>query len=237
MSEQRIDPSTQADPSAKRVASHWPWISGGVALALGLVLAFLIVQRGNELPFMLDSEWSEEVFDENRLPFLEWMSYGMNWLGGGAFATFILPILIVVLLLVLKRPWSALFFALASLASVAVVQLLKNLVDRARPEEMLVLSDHGSFPSGHAANAATMAVALGIIFPRVWVWIAGAIWVALMMFSRTYLGVHWLTDTIGGALLGAGVVLILWAPFAAKISGEPVRKKSSAVPDRKESVA
>jgi undecaprenyl-diphosphatase len=124
-----------------------------------------------------------------------------------------------------------------SLASVGLVQLLKSLVDRARPEEMLVVSDHGSFPSGHAANAATMAVALGIIFPRVWVWAAGAIWVALMMFSRTYLGVHWLTDTIGGALLGAGVVLILWAPFAAKISGEPVRKKSSAVPDRKESVA
>lgn len=237
MSEQRTDPSTQADPSAKRVASHWPWISGGIALALGLVLAFLIAQRGNELPFTLDSEWSEEVFDEDRLPFLEWMSYGMNWLGGGAFATFVLPILIVAVLLLLKRRWSALFFALVSLASVGLVQLLKSLVDRARPEEMLVISDHGSFPSGHAANAATMAVALGIIFPRIWVWAAGAIWVALMMFSRTYLGVHWLTDTIGGALLGAGVVLILWAPFAAKISGEPIRKKSAAVSDRKEPVA
>jgi membrane-associated phospholipid phosphatase len=237
MSQQRVDPSTQADPSAKRVANHWPWISGGIALALGVILAVLIVQRGNQLPFALDSEWSEEVFDEHRLPFLDWLSYGMNWLGGGAFATFILPILIVILLLILKRPWSALFFALVSLASVALVQLLKNLVDRARPEEMLVVSDHGSFPSGHAANAATMAVALGIIFPKVWVWAAGAIWVALMMFSRTYLGVHWLTDTIGGALLGAGVVLILWAPFAAKISGEPIRKKSPAVPDRKESVA
>jgi undecaprenyl-diphosphatase len=237
MSEQRTVPSTQADPSAKNVANHWPWISGGVALVLGLVLAFLIAQRGNDLPFMLDSEWSEEVFDDDRLPILEWMSYGMNWLGGGAFATFILPVLIVVVLLLLKRKWSALFFALVSLASVGITQLLKNLVDRARPEEMLVISDHGSFPSGHAANAATMAVALGIIFPRVWVWAAGAIWVALMMFSRTYLGVHWLTDTIGGALLGAGVVLILWAPFAAKISGEPVRKKSPAVTDRKEPVA
>lgn len=237
MSEQRTDPSTQADPSARRIASRWPWISGGVALALGLLLGFLIVQRGNTLPFMLDSEWSEEVFDEERLPVLEWLSYGMNWLGGGAFGTYILPILIVIVLLIIKRPWSALFFALVSLASVVVAQVLKNLVDRARPEEMLVISDHGSFPSGHVANAATMAVALGIIFPKVWVWIAGFLWVALMMFSRTYLGVHWLTDTIGGALLGAGVVLILWAPFAAKISGEPVSKKSSAVSDRKEPVA
>jgi len=38
--------------------------------------------------------------------------------------------------------------------------------------------------------------------------------------SRTYLGAHWLTDTIGGLLLGAGVVIVLWAPFAAKLDGE-----------------
>ena len=237
MSDQRTDPAAQADPSAKRVANHWPYVSGGIALALGIVLAFLIVQRGNTIPFALDSEWSEEVFDEGRLPFLEWISYGMNWLGGGIFGSYVLPIAIVIVLLLIKRPWSALFFGLCSLVSVGVAQLLKNIVGRARPEEMLVHSDFGSFPSGHAANAATMAVALGIIFPKVWVWAAGTIWVALMMFSRTYLGVHWLTDTIGGALLGAGVVLILWAPFAAKISGEPIRKKTTATTDRKEPVA
>ncbi|GHD41486.1 phosphatase PAP2 family protein [Mycetocola manganoxydans] len=227
----------QADPAAKRVTHRWPYISGGVAILLGILLAFLIVQRGNTLPFALDSEWSEEVFDDDRLPFLEWMSYGMNWLGGGIFGTYILPILIVIILLLIKRPWSALFFAVVSLVSVGVAQLIKSLVGRERPEDMLVMSDFGSFPSGHAANAATMAVALGIIFPRVWVWVAGFLWVALMMFSRTYLGVHWLTDTIGGALLGAGVVLILWAPFASRISGEPVRKKSAVVPDSREPVA
>jgi membrane-associated phospholipid phosphatase len=225
-----------ADPSAKRVTNRWPYISGGIALALGVLLGFLIVQRGNTLPFMIDSEWSEEVFDEDRLPIFEWLSYGLNWLGGGLFGTIILPILIVIVLLLVKRPWSSLFFAVASLASAGVAQLLKTLVGRARPEEMLVPSDFGSFPSGHTANAATMAVALGIIFPRVWVWAAGTIWVALMMFSRTYLGVHWLTDTIGGALLGAGVVLILWAPFASRISGEPKHKKSPAIPDRQESL-
>ena len=161
-----------ADPSAKRVTSRWPYISGGIAVALGALLAFLIVQRGNTLPFEIDSEWSEELFEE-RLPFLEWLSYGMNWIGGGIFGTYILPILIVIVLLLIKRPWASLFFAISSLVSVGVAQLLKSLVGRARPEEMLVNSDFGSFPSGHVANAATMAVALGIIFPRVWVWAAG----------------------------------------------------------------
>jgi membrane-associated phospholipid phosphatase len=35
-----------------------------------------------------------------------------------------------------------------------------------------------------------------------------------MMVSRTYLGAHWISDTIGGMLIGVGVAVILWAPFA-----------------------
>jgi len=71
------------------------------------------------------------------------------------------------------------------------------------------------------ANAATIAVALAIIFPRVWVWIVGAAYVLLMAFSRTYLHAHWLSDTIGGAALGAGVSCIVAAAFAVALAREP----------------
>ena len=40
-----------------------------------------------------------------------------------------------------------------------------------------------------------MAVLLTLLVRRWSVGIAGAIWVVAMAFARTYLGVHWLTDT------------------------------------------
>jgi undecaprenyl-diphosphatase len=44
-----------------------------------------------------------------------------------------------------------------------------------------------------------------------------------MAVSRTYLGAHWLSDTIGGILLGAGVAVIVWAPLAYKLAEEGLR--------------
>ena len=108
-------------------------------------------------------------------------------------------------------PRSALFAALCFAASAGIVQILKHVFGRARPEDMLVLSDFGSFPSGHAANAATIAVVAWVLFPRVWIAVAGFVWIIAMALSRTFLSVHWASDTIGGAFVGAGVVLVLAA--------------------------
>ena len=94
------------------------------------------------------------------------------------------------------------------------------LVGRVRPEDILVHPDFGSFPSGHSSNAAVIAAALGLIFMRTWVWVAGAVYTVLMMLSRMYLGAHWVSDTVAGMLIGAGVALIVWAPFAYKLYRE-----------------
>jgi membrane-associated phospholipid phosphatase len=70
------------------------------------------------------------------------------------------------------------------------------------------------------ANAATLAVVIGIVLRRGWVWAAGIFYTILMMLSRTYLGAHWVSDTIGGVLVGAGVAVIVWAPFALRLERE-----------------
>ena len=44
-----------------------------------------------------------------------------------------------------------------------------------------------------------------------------------MAFARTYLGVHWLTDTLAGAIVGAGVAVFVWALWAPRLQHESRR--------------
>lgn len=202
----------------RRVSRRWPLVSAAVLVVLVAALSVILAFRPTE-PFALDTEWMSEII-EHRSAAWEIPALVMDFLGAGVVGVYVIPLGILAALLVLRRRWAALFFGLSVVASAGVVQLLKNLVDRARPEDMLVTSDFGSFPSGHSANAATTALVLAIIFPRVGVWIAGALYTLAMMASRTYLGAHWLSDTVGGLLLGTGVAVIIWAPLASRLQRE-----------------
>ncbi len=95
--------------------------------------------------------------------------------------------------------------------------LLKPLAARARPfaggafELLLPPPGDYSFPSGHTAAAFTFAFALA---PAGKKWMSAAIAFACIMgFSRMYLTVHFPTDVLCGALVGAlcgRVSLFLW---------------------------
>ncbi|WP_214466204.1 phosphatase PAP2 family protein [Microbacterium flavescens] len=204
-------------------------IVGLVLVALSCVLGWWILTHGDP-PFAVDVWWNTAVA-ELSTPFLTGFSRVMNWVGGGWFAVLVVPIGGAIVLIILRRPWAAAFFLTAEAVSAGGVQVLKHLFGRVRPEDIIVVSDYGSFPSGHVANAATLAVAAAVIFPRLWVMIVGACWVLLMAFSRTYLHAHWLSDTVGGAMLGAGAVLLVAAAFAV-----PMAREHPAA-ERKEGVA
>lgn len=225
MSEQPAPKLRDQDRATLEVARRWPLVSGVIALALVLVGGTLIaVRQFDVVPYAIDDAWMNELY-ENRTPVLENIAYAFDWLGGGLVGAILIPVAMAIGLLLLKRKWGALYFVVASVASAGLVQLVKNLVDRPRPEQILVHADFGSFPSGHTANAATLAVIAGIIFRRAWIWWVGTLWVIAMLLSRNYLGAHWLTDTLGGLVLGAAVALIIWAPFAHRLHRETLDKR------------
>ncbi|MCD2442943.1 phosphatase PAP2 family protein [Agromyces sp. SYSU K20354] len=212
-----------------------PLAIGSAALVAAVLLGAAITFGQAGIVLAVD-EWWAAVMLGVRGPVGDTTSYFMNFIGGGRFAVFAVPVTTAVVLLIVRRPWAAGYFIVGSAASAGVVQLLKNTFDRGRPEDMIVASDFGSFPSGHAANAATIAVVFGVLFPHVWVWVLGAVYAVLMALSRTYLGAHWLSDTVGGMLVGAGVALVLWAAFARPLESERLARLER-VSDRSESRA
>ncbi len=98
-----------------------------------------------------------------------------------------------------------LILIISILGLAVIVMAIKFLVRRKRPEGdwggIYRRTDPHSFPSGHAARAALLAV-LAISLGPTWFGILLLIWAPLVILARVAMGVHYLTDVLAGALLG-----------------------------------
>jgi undecaprenyl-diphosphatase len=121
-----------------------------------------------------------------------------------------------------------LIIATIALSDLVSSKLIKESVERYRPSHNLILEsqlhfykqkngelyqggDYG-FVSSHAANFFAIALLVGLIFkekaPKL-IYTLFSIAV-LVGFSRIYLGVHYLSDIIGGAIVGATISYLIW---------------------------
>lgn len=91
---------------------------------------------------------------------------------------------------------------------------LKNTVRRTRPyveyPDLITNFDtettgaNLSFPSGHTSFAFATATSLTLKYPKWYVIVPSYLWAASVGYSRMNLGVHYPTDVVAGAILGAG---------------------------------
>lgn len=98
---------------------------------------------------------------------------------------------------------------------------LKELFSKPRPFEVsdeIINKRPGSstghsMPSGHAQGAATFYMSTALAFKKHWAIILAGVITILMMFSRMYLGVHYLEDVLVGATLGILLSLLGYKLF------------------------
>ena len=101
-------------------------------------------------------------------------------------------------------------FGVAFAATVAETYALKYMVNRPRPyvthTDLVPLSNESSrsFPSGHTSSAFSLATSLSLNYPKWYVAVPAFAWATATGYSRMYLGVHYPTDVLTGAALGAG---------------------------------
>jgi membrane-associated phospholipid phosphatase len=141
-----------------------------------------------------------------------------------AFGWWIILTPVICWLLIRRRFRLAVFVAVTALGSSLLNGLIKTTVHRARPHlaDPVATAVGKSFPSGHTQAATVGFGLLVLVFlpflparARPWAWVGAAFMVALVGFSRIALGVHYLTDVIGGILIGSAWLLAMTAAFSA----------------------
>jgi membrane-associated phospholipid phosphatase len=198
-----------------RVRLTWPparrALAGALSLALAAVLAWVVLDARSRVQ-PVDNQWLQWMIDVRWSP-LTGIAKALDLIGGGT-VMWILRVGIAVGLGVLRR-WRALvIFVVAEASAELCIGPIKAIVDRPRPAGSLVVTSGQAFPSGHALIASVTALVVVLILTRpgrarlVGLWMAAA-WSIVMAASRTYLGAHWMTDSLAGLFIGTGWAL-LW---------------------------
>ena len=143
----------------------------------------------------------------------------------------------VVVWLVLQRAWWTVAWVVTAIVLIGPLNtLLKHFFGRVRPDfaEGGARLESLSYPSGHSSGIATLVtVALVLAWPllagraRHVALAAGAALVVLVGLTRMWLGVHFLSDVLGGWALGLGWSLLTAVLFGALAEGRASLRPTS----------
>ena len=180
----------------------------GVSATVAFVVLRVVVAAGGHEPLDVDIRW-HDLMAASR----DDVGVVVAWVPaivGGTVGMIVVGALLIALFLWRRRRADAVTLAIAMVVVVAVGATMAAVIGRTRPADSLAERMATSFPSGHTAVATTVVVILALALRRWYVWLLGAGWVLTMMWSRTYLNAHWLSDVVAGLLEGIAVAALVW---------------------------
>jgi undecaprenyl-diphosphatase len=127
---------------------------------------------------------------------------------GSPVAVDVVAVVAAVALLVARRVPDAVAVVVARVVELGIETAVKALVNRGRPvfSHPVATAGGASFPSGHTAGSAALyGILVLLLVRRLVVTIAATVFVLAVGASRVVLGVHYLSDVVGGLALGVAV--------------------------------
>lgn len=135
----------------------------------------------------------------------------------------VLPLLVIFVagfLLLSRRPRIALVVCGAAVGGGIILSVVKELVNRPRPEVVphLMQVHSASFPSGHSMLSATVYLTLAALLAqfsegralKIYLIAAASLLTLLIGLSRMYLGVHYPSDVLAGWSAGLAWASLVW---------------------------
>lgn len=110
--------------------------------------------------------------------------------------------------------WASIGMCAAAVFNYGVTKTLKYSVDRTRPYDKYpfvynkLSEEDPSFPSGHTSSAFALATSFSLAYPKWYIIAPSYLWAGSVAYSRLQLGMHYPSDVIAGALVGAGCAYI-----------------------------
>ena len=165
-----------------------------------------------------------------------WAMYTDKW-------TWIPFVLVIVYCMLRPGNWKHRLLMVGSVALLFVLSdfvvssFIKNVVCRPRPSHDPAVMDLLSyvndyrggaygFPSNHASNGFAAATFLALLLRNRWVTLSAFLWAIGSCYSRMYMGVHYPTDILCGAMLGivfAIIIFFLYKKAAKRLALPPYR--------------
>ncbi|MCT0051399.1 phosphatase PAP2 family protein [Lactococcus lactis] len=201
------------------------YISGAITTLAFLILALFVKIDFTHGPFPFDRPIQTWAFHLQSSSGLTYFFSHMTNIFGDKGGIIVAVLLALVLYLLLKQKEATIWFAATVVLSLALNTVIKVIIGRERPDihRLAAFANEAgkSFPSGHSIFA---TIIFGSIFficlgklknrsSKILLGILCIILIALVMFSRIFVGVHYPSDTIGGFLEGISILLLTYPTY------------------------